>query len=197
MTCLVLASASPRRRDLLEQLGLTVDVRPADLDEARHEAEPPADYVRRLSREKADLVAATLDPQDDGWVVIGADTCVALDDEVFGKPDDDQDAIRMLGVLTARPHRVISGVAVVTASAAVVDAESTTVKMTPMTDAEIAWYVATGEPDGKAGSFAIQGIGGAFIESIDGSASNVVGLPLTLTRRLLRSVGIDLFDLDG
>ncbi len=195
VTHYVLASASPRRRDLLEQLGLTVEVRPADLDETRLGAEPPVDYVRRLSREKADLVAGTLDPDDDGWVVIGADTCVALDDEIFGKPADDQDATRMLRRLSVRPHRVITGVSVVTASAAVVDIESTTVTMTPMTDAEIAWYVATGEPDGKAGGFAIQGIGGAFIESVDGSASNVVGLPLTLTRRLLRSVGVDLFDL--
>ena len=189
----MLASSSTRRRDLLSQLGLDLDVRPADIDEAIHDGERPAEYVRRLGRQKADVVAESLDPGDERWVIIGADTCVALDDTIFGKPDGRADAADMLRALSARPHQVVTGVAVVTASATVVDTDATTVTMTPMTDDEIDWYVATGEPDGKAGGFAIQGIGGAFIESIDGSASNVVGLPLALTRRLLGSVGIDVF----
>ncbi len=196
MTRYILASASPRRSDLLEQLGLDIEIRPTGTDETLLDAEPPMAYVRRLSRAKAEAAAASLDRDDDGWVVIGADTCVALDQQIFGKPTDDADAAAMLRTLSRRPHRVVTGVAVLTAAAAVTDTETTTVTMTPMTDAEIAWYVATGEPDGKAGGFAIQGIGGAFIESIDGSASNVVGLPLALTRRLLASVGIDVFDPD-
>lgn len=186
----VLASASPRRRHLLEQLGLTLEVRPADLDETVLDGETAPAYVRRLALGKAAAVAADLDGDD--WVVLGADTCVVLDGEILGKPDDGDHARHMLRELSRHPHHVVSGVAAVTAAATAVDVDRTSVTMTPMTDEEIDWYVATGEPDGKAGAFAIQGVGGAFIERIDGSASNVVGLPLTLTRRLLHAVGVDL-----
>lgn len=192
----MLASASPRRRDLLEQLGLAVECIPADLDEAERDGESPAGYVSRLARQKAEAVAATLDPDDEGWVVIGADTCVALDGRIFGKPVDGADARRILRTLSARPHEVLTGVATITSHAAAVEVDRTTVTMTPMTDAEIDWYVATGEPEGKAGAFAIQGVGGAFIERIDGSVSNVVGLPLACTRRLLRSVGVDVLGIE-
>lgn len=192
----MLASASPRRRDLLEQLGLAVECIPADLDEGERDGESPAGYVSRLARQKAEAVAATLDPDDEGWVVIGADTCVALDGRIFGKPVDGADARRILRTLSARPHEVLTGVATITSHAAAVEVDRTTVTMTPMTDAEIDWYVATGEPEGKAGAFAIQGVGGAFIERIDGSVSNVVGLPLACTRRLLRSVGVDVLGIE-
>lgn len=189
----VLASASPRRRELLEGLGLTLDVRAADVDETIAEGELPVEYVTRLAREKADCVTECLGADVHDWVVIGADTCVALDGEIFGKPVNDDDARRILTALSSRPHQVITGVAVIRPGAAVVDSDTTEVTMTPMTREEIDWYVATGEPEGKAGAFAIQGIGGAFIERIDGSVSNVIGLPLALTRCLLRSVGVDVF----
>lgn len=192
----MLASASPQRRDLLEQLGLAVECIPADLDEGERDGESPAGYVSRLARQKAEAVAATLDPDDEGWVVIGADTCVALDGRIFGKPVDGADARRILRTLSARPHEVLTGVATITSHAAAVEVDRTTVTMTPMTDAEIDWYVATGEPEGKAGAFAIQGVGGAFIERIDGSVSNVVGLPLACTRHLLRSVGVDVLGIE-
>ncbi|MGH9134536.1 MAG: Maf family protein [Ilumatobacteraceae bacterium] len=181
---LVLASGSPRRRELLALLGVPFDVVPADVDESVRPGESPVDHVRRLSIDKAAAF-----PIADGEVVLGADTTVDVDGTIFGKPTDAADGRRMLGALAGRTHLVHTAVAVrgVTFEHAVV---TTAVTMTPMADAAIEWYLATGEPMGKAGAYAIQGAGGAFVASIDGSPSNVVGLPLAEVVELLRRSGL-------
>ncbi|MGE0881176.1 MAG: nucleoside triphosphate pyrophosphatase [Acidimicrobiia bacterium] len=183
---IVLASGSPRRRELLTQLGVTFDVRPADIDEAPFPGEGAAGYVERLATEKA---ATVVNP---GELVIAADTTVAIDRVLLGKPEDDDDARRMLRLLAGRRHKVTTGVAVLLDENLVVANVQTTVSMSLMTDAEIDWYISTGEPLDKAGAYAVQGIGGAFVERIDGSVSNVVGLPMQTLLRLTRQLGIDL-----
>jgi septum formation protein len=188
---LVLASASPRRRELLESLGLTPEVRPVPADESVLPGESPADYVRRLAAKKARAVAAA-----EGELVLAADTAVLAGGEVLGKPRDAIDAGRMLRTLSGTAHQVLTGIhgrragpgADAEAGAVVV----TQVRFTTLTEAQIAWYVATGEPLDKAGAYAIQGKGGAFVRSIRGSASNVVGLPLEETLALLARLGFPL-----
>jgi septum formation protein len=183
---LVLASQSPRRRELLSQLGLELDVRPSAADETVHPGEPPRDYVLRVAREKARAVP--------GGLVLGADTAVVLGDEVLGKPADDEDARRMLRALSGTEHEVLTAVAVRRAAPPLeLDAlVSTRVRFARLSAAEIDWYVATGEPHDKAGAYAIQGAGGAFVLSVAGSVSNVVGLPLAETAALLRQAGLTL-----
>lgn len=183
---LVLASQSPRRRELLEQLGLALEVRPAHTDEAVHAGEPAADYVLRVARDKARAVA--------GEVVLAADTAVVLRGEVLGKPRDPADARRMLAALSGTAHEVLTGVCVrrsavrIEASAVV----SSTVRFAKLSPSQIDWYVATREPLDKAGAYAIQGAGGAFVLAVEGSVSNVVGLPLVETADLLRRAGFPL-----
>jgi septum formation protein len=187
---LVLASASPRRRELLSQLGFVFDVVHADVDESSHPGEDPVAYVRRLARAKA--WAAALDRPD--AVVIGADTTVDLDGWILAKPTDLDHAAEMLRALSGRTHRVHTAVAVQRAGEVMDDVVTTLVTFTPITDEVLAWYLATGEPIDKAGAYAIQGAGGVFVDRVQGSASNVVGLPLTQLARLLERAGVHLGD---
>lgn len=190
---IVLASASPRRRDLLEQLGLTIEVVPADVDESLRDGEEAVPYVLRLAEAKAATVAAQFESDaSTDVVVIAADTTVDLDGRIMAKPHDEADARAMLRALSARTHRVHTGVAVRSAGVAVSRSATTLVTFTPLTPATIDWYVGTGEPFDKAGGYAIQGAGGVFVQSVKGSVSNVVGLPLTTVVDLARSLGIDL-----
>ena len=186
---LILASSSPRRRDLLASLGLQFEVVVPDVDEHRHPNEEPYDYVARIARAKAESAVAT------GAVVIAADTIVVIDGQVLGKPGHPEEAKTMLRKLGGATHEVLSGVAAarMTDIVQVVTAvESTLVKFLPMTDDEIADYVATGEPMDKAGAYALSGLGAIFIEAVHGSPSGVIGLPLHTTARLLRGFGLDL-----
>jgi len=200
---LVLASASPRRRELLTQVGFTFHVHPAHIPEDPHLNEDPIVYVTRLAREKAEAVFAeitkdgapgpsqlgtgegnNLDPQS--LTVLGADTTVVLDNQVLGKPTDPADAARILRLLSGRTHRVITGVAVVTAHTEVA-AEVTGVQFLTLSDDEIEAYIATGEPMDKAGAYAIQGRAARWIPRITGDYFNVVGLPIALVSTLLES----------
>ncbi len=183
---LVLASQSPRRRELLEQLGLSLEIRPAHVDEAVRPGEPPREYVLRVARDKARAVA--------GDVVIAADTAVVLGGEVLGKPRDAAEARRMLAALSGTTHEVMTGVCVRRAAVRIEGTVvvSSTVRFSRLGDAQIAWYVGTGEPLDKAGAYAIQGAGGAFVLGVEGSVSNVVGLPLAETADLLRRAGFPL-----
>jgi septum formation protein len=185
----VLASASPRRLELLSQLPLQIEVRPADIDESVLPDEDPVQYVRRLSVEKAATVWADTSPDD---VIVAADTTVDLNGVILGKPDDAGHAIAMLRTLAGTTHRVHTGVTVRHAGRTVTRAVTTFVRFTPISDAALAWYVGTGEPFGKAGAYAIQGAGGVFVESVDGSVSNVVGLPLAAVVHMAQQMGVDL-----
>ena len=186
---LVLASASPRRRELLTQVGYRFEVHPAHIPENALPGEDPIVYVTRLAREKAEAVYRELtkaSPKPEkNLVVLGADTTVALDNTILGKPEDAADAARMLRLLSGRTHRVITGVAVVTAKGAEVAAEATAVRFLTLSDAEIADYVVTGEPMDKAGAYAIQGRAARWIPRIEGCYFNVMGLPLALVCSLL------------
>ena len=183
-----LASQSPRRRELLARLGVPFGVLDVDVPEVRGPGEPAADYVRRVAREKAGagLLKVVAVP---GALVLGGDTEVVLDDEVFGKPRDAEDAAAMLRRLSGRTHRVISAVALVSAGR-----EAQAVSLSEVTFAElgeeaIARYVASGEPMGRAGAYAIQGYAEAFVARLAGSYSGVMGLPLHETACLLRDFG--------
>jgi len=223
---LVLASASPRRRELLTQAGFTFQVRPAHIPEDPNPNEDPIAYVTRLAREKAEAVfreltanpnpepalkghdfsraendaqevralapegrPSAVNPNDgpNSFVVLGADTTVTLDNQILGKPENPADAARMLRLLSGRTHRVITGVAVVTATHTEVAAEVTGVQFLTLSDEEIAAYIATGEPMDKAGAYAIQGRAARWIPRIVGDYFNVVGLPIALVSTLLES----------
>ena len=186
---LILASSSPRRRELLTSIGLEFDVIPSHVPEERSSGEAPEEYVARLSREKAEAVARE---HRDRWV-IAADTTVLLDEELLEKPLDRADAARMLATIAGRTHIVYTGVTIQNVSQEHRDtrvAESE-VRMLPLTARDIEWYVATGEPIDKAGAYAVQGVGAMFIDSIHGSYTNVVGLPLALLFQMLRKAGVD------
>jgi len=197
---LVLASASPRRRELLAQAGYRFDVHPAQIPEDPLPGEDPGAYATRLAREKAEAVFRELTSGTDtirGFpdgqsflAVLGADTTVTLDNAILAKPEDAADAARMLRLLSGRTHRVITGVAVATAKGTEVAAESTAVRFLTLSDQEIADYVATSEPMDKAGAYAIQGRAARWIPRIEGCYFNVVGLPLALVSSLLESCGI-------
>jgi septum formation protein len=199
---LVLASASPRRSELLRSVGLEFDVFPADIDESARPGELPTDYVERLSGEKAALVAGRTDADA---IVVAADTTVDVDGQILEKPADDADARRMLALLSGRRHMVHTGVTVrrsVDTSFGVGSTRTgrsiaeqvvetvvveTVVEFVTLTPELVDWYVATGEPFGKAGAYAIQGAGGALVRRLDGSVTNVIGLPLAETLDLLRN----------
>ena len=186
---LILASASPRRRELLTQAGFTFEIHPAHISEDPHPNEDPIAYVTRLARQKAEFVFAKLSegpapPQ----VVLGADTTVTLDNHILGKPENNEDAARMLRHLSGRTHRVITGVAIVTASRTEVAAEVTAVQFLTLSEKEIRDYIATGEPNDKAGAYAIQGHAARWIPRIEGCYFNVVGLPISLVATLLQSL---------
>ena len=185
---LVLASASPRRRELLTQTGFTFEIHPAHIPEDPHPDEDPIAYVTRLARQKAEVVFAKLSETCPGLTVLGADTTVTLDNHILGKPENDEDAARMLRLLSGRTHRVITGVAIVTASRTEVAAEATAVQFLTLSEQEIAAYIATGEPSDKAGAYAIQGHAARWIPRIEGCYFNVVGLPISLVATLLQSL---------
>jgi septum formation protein len=179
---LVLASASPRRQELLRNAGIPFEVQPTQIAEDPLPGEGAKDCAERLAREKA-LAVAQLRPQD---FVLGADTVVVIDDQILGKPADSADAARMLRLLSGREHQVITGICVVASGRWSVASETTTVTMSEISENEIADYVATGEPMDKAGAYAIQGIASRWIPRIDGGYGNVVGLPVALVYRYLR-----------
>jgi septum formation protein len=188
MRNLVLASASPRRSELLAQAGFSFKVHPAHIPEDPLPDEDPIAYVVRLAREKAQAVFAQLSSEGSAALqVLGADTTVTLDNHILGKPEDAADAARMLRLLSGRTHRVITGVAVVTEKSTEVAAEVTGVQFLTLSNEEIAAYVATGEPIDKAGAYAIQGRAARWIPRIEGCYFNVVGLPLALVSTLLES----------
>lgn len=185
---LILASASPRRAALLKQIGLCFDIMPADIDETRAPAESAQALVERLAASKARAVAQT----HPDAVVLGADTVVALGEQVFGKPRDEADAARMLEALSGRTHRVCTAVAVIRNGQCQSRLSVSRVTFATLDATTIANYWATGEPRGKAGAYAIQGFGGAFVHHLEGSYSGVMGLPLQDTASLLASVGVPL-----
>ncbi len=180
---LVLASQSPRRREILKQAGIAFLVRVADVDEAVLPGEKPEAYVRRLAEWKAGAVAA-----DEGETVLGADTTVVVDEEILGKPQDAADAVRMLRMLSGRRHEVMTGICLKRGERTVVDCAVTSVWFRTMNERDIEDYVASGEPVDKAGAYAIQGLASKFIERIEGCYFNVVGLPVSLVYRRLQEM---------
>jgi len=185
---LILASSSPRRRELLTQAGFTFEIHPAHIPEDPHPNEDPIHYVTRLAREKAEAVFAKLNNPE--AIVLGADTTVTLDNHILGKPGNPEDAARMLRLLSGRTHRVITGVSLVTAHRTQTAAEVTAVQFLTISEAEIQAYIATGEPNDKAGAYAIQGHAARWIPRIEGCYYNVVGLPLSLVSTLLQTLSI-------
>ncbi|WP_263382930.1 Maf family protein [Granulicella arctica] len=183
----VLASASPRRRELLTQIGLTFDVETADIDETPQLGEDAIVYVKRLAEHKAAAVFARHSNQS-RLIVLGADTTVLCEGRILGKPFDDADAVRMLRLLSGKKHQVITGVALVSATSRQVAAEVTDVEVIALSERQIADYVASGEPMGKAGAYAIQGRAARFIPRIEGCYFNVVGLPLARVSAMLETV---------
>lgn len=187
MATLYLASGSPRRRQFLLELGFDFRLLHIALPEDRVDDEAPETYVRRLAREKATKAVGA----EKGAAVLAADTTVVVDDEVLGKPADEDDFRRMMTRLSGRSHRVLTGVAVRVVGGDTQDlVVATTVHFRPLTSQQIEWYWLTGEPKDKAGGYAIQGKGGAFVAGIEGSHSNVVGLPLPQTLELLEASGV-------
>ena len=180
----MLASQSPRRREILTNAGLPFVVRTHGVPEQRQAGETPQDYVRRLSRAKAEAV--DMDPAE---IILGADTVVVVDNEVLEKPRDEADANRMLQMLSGREHSVITGICLRYAGGMISDAAETRVRFVPLTAAEIADYVSTGEPLDKAGAYAIQGLASKMIDRVDGCYFNVVGLPIALVYGHLKGVG--------
>ncbi len=204
---MILASASPRRREILENLGIQFTVQSSDFDEREHIASEekrlkrklsPAEQAMSLALQKAQTVAERMDRYDaEEFIVIGVDTCVVIDEIVLGKPADEQEAFEMLKMLSNREHFVISGVAVVHNNGKVeMGTEITVVKMAELLDEDIRKYIKNEYVLDKAGAYAIQGRAAAFIERIEGCYFNVVGLPVYRLAQMLRKHGLDLFDLD-
>lgn len=180
---LVLASASPRRAELLASAGFAFDVDPAHVDETPRRGEAPREYAARMAREKGAAVAA----RHSSRIVVAADTIVVVGEAIFGKPANRADAARMLRALSGRDHEVLTAVAIARDGAMREHLESTRVTFAAMTPAEVEWYVDSGEADDKAGAYAIQGLASRFIPRIAGSYSNVVGLPIEAVYRLVQS----------
>ncbi len=183
---LILASASPRRAEILRSVGWPFEALPAHIDESRQDGEKADAYVERVARVKAEAVAA----RSPGSLVLGADTVVVVDDQILGKPRNEADAQRMLRVLNGRWHQVLTGMALVNVAdgQSKVSHEVTEVRFAEMSDEEIDWYLATAEPMDKAGAYAIQGHGALFIKEIRGEYFNVVGLPVRLLYRLIGGI---------
>ncbi len=184
---IVLASSSPRRKMLLNQLDIPFEIIVSDVIEQFDRDRPPARIAEDLALLKAQAVAASLTDA----IVIGADTIVVNTDGILGKPDGEQDAFRMLSRLSGEVHQVITGLAIISTSEptrTLVKHETTQVKITPLSEADIRWYVATGEPLDKAGAYGIQGKGAMFVEWIHGCYNNVVGLPLFLLTKMLKEI---------
>ena len=182
---LILASSSPRRKELLDAVGWPYEAIVAGIDETLWPNEAPADYVQRLARSKAEAVAQRVE----SGLVLGADTTVVVEQEILAQPVDDEDARRMLRLLNGKWHEVLTGVAAVRIGGETrVDFETTRVRFAEMSEREIDWYVATGEARGKAGAYGIQGAAGLFIEEIEGDYFNIVGLPIRLVYELTGKV---------
>lgn len=179
---IVLASASPRRQELLRNAGIEFLVRPADIPEVPRKGEPPRSFAERMAHEKARAVCGNAS----AGVILAADTVVAVGAQILGKPEDGADAVRMLRLLSNRPHEVITAVCLLGADFEDVRSESTAVYFSTMTESEIADYVASGEPMDKAGAYAIQGRASRWVSKIHGDFYNVVGLPIDLVWRMLR-----------
>ena len=178
---LVLASSSPRRTELLNRAGWPHEVLVAGIDESVRPHEEPAAYVKRLARSKAEAVAERLEE----GLVLGADTTVVIDNQILGQPRDDADAKRMLKLLNGKWHEVLTGVALVRVGGETrVEHETTRVRFAEMSESEIDWYIASGEPVGKAGAYGIQGKAALFIEEIEGDYFNIMGLPIRLVYKL-------------
>jgi len=186
---LILASASPRRQQLLAQLGLVFTTAEQDIDESRRAGESPAHYVQRLAQEKAASARRKLGPAI-GTVILGADTIVVLDEVVMGKPQDELDARRMLLQLAGREHAVLSAVSLCSADQQQTVLSESRVQFRAISAREAASYWQTGEPRGKAGGYAIQGLAAVFVKELTGSYSGVMGLPLFETAGLLADFGI-------
>lgn len=186
----ILASQSPRRRDLLSLIGIPHTVRPADIDETVRPGEGPISCVERLAREKAERIADTDDPWKDAPVVIAADTIVVIDDRILNKPVDVADARAMLRALQGRTHAVHTAVCVVRGVRRAAGLASVQVRFRPLRDDEIDAYIATGEPMDKAGAYGIQGYGATIVDHIDGDFFAVMGLPLVTLVRLLGDLGV-------
>lgn len=184
---LILASASPRRAELLAAAGFAFTVRPAHVDETIRPGEDPTSYALRVAGEKAARVLEEC--RESGSLVLGADTVVVAGGRIMGKPADDADARSMLKALSGAVHEVHSGVAVYSKTRRSCEVVTTRVHILPLTDDEIAWYIGTGEPWGKAGAYAIQGRAARFVDWIEGSWSNVVGLPIATVHRLVNEAG--------
>ncbi len=180
---LILASGSPRRHEILKAAGITHTVHRTSTDESRRDGEPPRDYVRRLAEEKARAAGVA----GDGLIVLGADTTVAIQNEIFGKPEDEDDARRMLKQLSGRDHWVYTGICLLSAKKCVTDVAATRVTFLELDEVAIEEYTLSGEPFDKAGGYAIQGLASKFIAGIEGCYHNVVGLPVSLVYRHLKT----------
>ncbi|UUD65555.1 septum formation inhibitor Maf [Pseudomonas seleniipraecipitans] len=189
MATLYLASASPRRRELLTQIGVPFLTQVVPIDETPQAGESPATYVERLARAKAAAVLSIL-PERDGAVVLGSDTAVVLDGRILGKPVDRADALATLAALSAREHQVLTAVALISETRAAARVVTSTVRFKPLSQTQIEAYWATGEPRDKAGSYGIQGLAAVFVSQMQGSYSAVVGLPLCETAELLAEFAI-------
>jgi nucleoside triphosphate pyrophosphatase len=185
---LILASASPRRAELLTKSGFTFDVVPAHVDETVRPGEQPRDYALRVAHVKATEVAQR--PQPAGSAIVAADTVVVAGGRILGKPVNEADAASMLKLLSGTVHDVLTAVVLHVNGRELSDVVTTRVHLTRLTDAEIAWYVASGEPDGKAGAYAIQGLAARFVDWIEGSWANVVGLPVATVYRMLNEAAV-------
>ena len=181
---ILLASRSPRRKELLSTAGIPFIVRVRPVEEVRGKGEPPRDYVQRLARQKAEAAR-----ESDAEIVLGADTVVVLGDRVLEKPNDAGDALGMLEQLSGREHEVITGICLLHPGGAVVTSESTRVRFVALDRAEMVDYVMSGEPMDKAGAYAIQGLASKFVDRIDGCYFNVMGLPLAVVYRELKKLG--------
>jgi septum formation protein len=180
---LILASQSPRRKEILTNAGFDFAIRAADVDESIEGTESPREYVCRLARKKALAV-----PMNTGEIVLGADTTVVVDNEILAKPEDAADARRMIGLLSGRNHTVITGICLRHAHGEIVDAETTLVHFSALSEDEIAAYAASGQPMDKAGAYGIQGLASKYIDRIEGCYFNIVGLPISMVWRHLRTL---------
>jgi septum formation protein len=183
---LLLASASPRRAELLRAAGFVFDIQPANADESVHAGEMPAHYVTRVSQAKARVML----PIAGDRVVLAADTTVVVDGEIFGKPQNAADAVRMLRALRNRRHEVMTGVTLAAGARVMTRVETTAVEFAQLSEREIEWYVGSGEPVDRAGAYAVQGLASRFVTRVEGSYSNVVGLPVSLVYDMLKEFAI-------
>ena len=182
---LILASQSPRRKEILESAGIPFTVRVAPVDESVRPGEAPMSYVRRLAASKALAV-----PRAAGEVILAADTTVVIDGEILGKPENAEDARRMLKLLSGRTHEVLTGICFAMQGTLQIDGETTLVEFAELTAQEIDAYIASGEPMDKAGAYGVQGLAGKFIRRMEGCYYNVVGLPVSLVYRHLKKLGM-------